>query len=675
MSSKKTLLKEPLSAEMGESVVRYLKELYPDLPNQGYLAGQSVTSALLAIYGVDQEKKGPVNDLDVFVSDSDIFESILATSKMNLAHKNPLDKMLDEISDPDGPKETGQVEVRDAYDGPFLTSSRGIVNVEKIGLLNLIQMGKIHSLDSLLKSFDFNLVSVGIDLESNRMEWIPHFESFIENGKAELIRNADLRSLVRALKKADEMPWIDMEIKPIALKIFINDLSNEINDVSAKIHPATKALLDKFDPNHEYPREEDYRFNSNLGMVYPVTLSIGNRKNTFGLPTEQNLSDFINACRYTGDVNVVRELVKDGFPVDMPLSSTAQNEYVDRGIDFAMRYDQSDLFDFFKKSGQVMYFVRNNHDLHNAAALGAVKIIGRLIEQGTPVDINTNSDHKTPLSLAAKHGEDAACAVLINSGANIDGLTLNEFNKLERECADIPPPLHEAISALKSSTVSLLISSGADVNVKCHFSGNTALHVLAQTNEINDPVESNLITQSLIASKVNLNELNNQGETALYIATATMREYAQKSLLKNGADFRGGANKSPLRHAARRARKLQCLILLAYGCKSNASISNQVGAEISEFLSDRNDRISETRQILDYPQIYAAISLNDGSVLLDILEKKLVRNIDDYPMKELQAWASDSGYEQSVIALRAWAAKEEMKKVMRELNLPGVHHS
>jgi hypothetical protein len=194
-----------LSPLMGEVIIDHLSAL-GTLPQEGFLAGQAVSSALFDLFVPDSEGLSVYNDLDVFYQATPDDEKIVERGR----------RTLDTVRYHD-------VEVHEHYGHMNLRVSRAydIIRSYRDGLVNLVaydnlsygmsssaQFGPQYSqLFSLLQGFDLNCTQVGISLETKRMEWTPAFEEFVRTRQL-LIANIQTphHTAMRWFKKRLDLP-------------------------------------------------------------------------------------------------------------------------------------------------------------------------------------------------------------------------------------------------------------------------------------------------------------------------------------------------------------------------------------------------------------------------------------------------------------------------------------
>lgn len=111
--------------------------------------------------------------------------------------------------------------------------------------------------------------------------------------------------------------------------------------------------------------------------------------------------------------------------------------------------------------------------LHEAAAVGDLETVRRLIlERGRLIDAHAG-DGFTPLALAAFFGHPEVAAYLVSQGANVSLAAANPMKVT---------PLHAAVAAGHVKIVETLVENGADVNAR-QQQGWTPLHGAAQRGD------------------------------------------------------------------------------------------------------------------------------------------------------------------------------------------------
>lgn len=579
------LLNRPLSADMGRAVIEHLTAFGP-LPKSGYLAGQAVASALFALYGVDESVKGPVNDLDIFYTDNH------PDAELNANFEHGTDKEVFQITI----NSYGRNQLIDK-------SGRAIEMVYRKGDMNYIKMhGKTEMID-VIKTFDFNVVSVGVDLAKKDLQWTPSFETFILDRKAKAASARSFRSYARALKKRAEMPWIDWDMNAIAACTFEADLTTARYGVKPIVHATIQAILDKYDPQGHYPRPDAYDYNKSLNGVYPTILSLPGTVNPLGLPSLEKVIAFAGACRQ-GRTSDIDKMLKAGFPASLPLNES--NEMLCRGIDIAQKNGHFEAFNHLCHHGRpsaAMLEVENmlvdmgakksasvyssNGPLHEAALKGDVEFI-----RGVDLSVNNidarAKDGRTPLALAAMFSNAETCHALIDRGASVKGCAIKDNDGGEARVSHTP--FLDAIEKGIPECAKALIDRGADPHEVIH-DGSGAFHVLLDQQRRNLTPNSaglsviNDMVGLLLDAGVDINRVNGNGNTPLIECSKKMAFKVIWPLIMNGADMRNGPEGDPLDVAIKLERTGVCRHLIAAGVVPNEHQKSVANKEMLETLS------------------------------------------------------------------------------------------
>jgi ankyrin repeat protein len=183
------------------------------------------------------------------------------------------------------------------------------------------------------------------------------------------------------------------------------------------------------------------------------------------------------------------------------------------------------------------------------------KVAELLLSNGAEV----NDDPKRAtilLTFAAEYGlKNLAEKVLARGKADINAVTdYAEDN-----------PLLAAISSGQTDIAEMLIAAGANVDIRRHHSGDTALHIAARKSD-------EKVVRLLLAKGVAIDTQNAAGETPLHVAVVaggmSMVEFlASQGARVNTADVKGN---TPLHHAARESRDMTEL-LISKGAVVNAT--------------------------------------------------------------------------------------------------------
>lgn len=199
------LLTTELHPDMGAKVISHLKKL-EKLPTSGFIAGQSVLSALLALYG--KGHVGPINDIDIYTNDRK------ARPRVKNMSFNPDQLQIGFVKPSEEDLRSRHYDgVTKFFNVKKITLFR-ISDVSYKGLLNIIKIKNYNeSFDvtphQILESFDLNLVKVGVSLADRKLYWTLDFDFFVRTGQMEVTTpNSVFHTVCRATKKMAEMPWL-----------------------------------------------------------------------------------------------------------------------------------------------------------------------------------------------------------------------------------------------------------------------------------------------------------------------------------------------------------------------------------------------------------------------------------------------------------------------------------
>ncbi len=188
-----------LHPELGEAVLDRLSQLAP-LPTHGLLAGQAVSSAILDLHGC--QGGGVYNDLDVFI---EIRHDTMARFKNRELTTATMTRPYD-IS-------------RGEYSEMDVISKYRIAGTTRHGMINKVMIAGVGRFGcitphSVLTTFDFNCVQVGVHLPTRKLCWTPHFERFLRTRQLEFASvHTPWHSALRLVKKLSELKgvWCDFE--------------------------------------------------------------------------------------------------------------------------------------------------------------------------------------------------------------------------------------------------------------------------------------------------------------------------------------------------------------------------------------------------------------------------------------------------------------------------------
>jgi len=192
-------VKAELQQGMGTQIVEKLRG-FGDLPDEGIVAGQAVSSAIFDLFSPDSEGMVVYNDVDIFrvadAKDIDIAEEKLRTLD-TVKYHNFL--------------------VKNEYLSLKLypESHYKIVNSHRQGLINtiaftdLVTYSNISTSRAIIQGFDLNITQVGVDLATKELTWTPEFERFFYTRQLEISNlQTPNHTAMRWFKKREELPGV-----------------------------------------------------------------------------------------------------------------------------------------------------------------------------------------------------------------------------------------------------------------------------------------------------------------------------------------------------------------------------------------------------------------------------------------------------------------------------------
>ncbi|XP_059146009.1 putative ankyrin repeat protein RF_0381 [Physella acuta] len=196
------------------------------------------------------------------------------------------------------------------------------------------------------------------------------------------------------------------------------------------------------------------------------------------------------------------------------------------------------LMEHFKSDFSFWIDSAGNELINKAAELGHKDLIKLLLEQG--VDVNASYNDKTPLVSAT---DPEVLEFLINLGANVNKQIKSYFDT----CTALICILRKELFVPRQHAlgrVQTLLRHGANVQ-SCDTNGDFPL-LLAVKNY--DSLE---ITEALLQAGANVNQLNNDGVSALHVAAQSRSLSKVKLLLAQGSDvnIKTTTEQTPLQYA------------------------------------------------------------------------------------------------------------------------------
>jgi len=203
-------------------------------------------------------------------------------------------------------------------------------------------------------------------------------------------------------------------------------------------------------------------------------------------------------------------------------------------------------------------------------------VINLLLSQGA--DLNAYDEQgETPLHLAARLGNADTVALLLGLGADVNSVTA-AAHEGESPHEGRTPLLLVARHSKNPKLLHFLLSKGANPNAKDKMPGYTALHYIAATPCLDDPIKNKMLVESakvLLAhgANPNLTVTLKQNQTALHLAAANNHVDIAEALLAKGADVNAKTEKgaTPMSIAARQGAMDMVSCLLKYGVDMVAS--------------------------------------------------------------------------------------------------------
>lgn len=197
-----------LDAAMGVQVMRFLSD-YATLPASGIVAGQSVASAIDAIFG---SHAPVVNDVDVFRKvktkksiGSEMVNSTAKRQQVVVHNVNAAEQNYSHYGEGHYEGMQQMLSMIDTY---------AIQSVSRDGMLNFVNCTTAsgdHDLTAakVLSGFDLNCVRVAVDLQTQRLIWDSSFERFVATRQLEIaMLHTPYHTMVRFLRKLETLPGV-----------------------------------------------------------------------------------------------------------------------------------------------------------------------------------------------------------------------------------------------------------------------------------------------------------------------------------------------------------------------------------------------------------------------------------------------------------------------------------
>ncbi|MGL9778991.1 MAG: ankyrin repeat domain-containing protein [Wolbachia sp.] len=238
----------------------------------------------------------------------------------------------------------------------------------------------------------------------------------------------------------------------------------------------------------------------------------------------------IHVAAMEGCTNIVELFLSRGVDVDDPDTEGRTSLY------YAAWKGELDTVEFLVDKGANVHAKKNGgvKPIH-AATDGHQEIIGFLLSKGASID-DTNEDGWAPLHYAANDGWLEVVEFLISKGADVHA-----------QVNDGDQALHIAAQGGHLEVVKFLVGKGANVQAKTN-GGNNVVHIAAEHGH-KDIVEFFLDGEYCYAhvnafdfpelsqyQRININDANNDGCTALHRASYFGKLEVVRSLINRGAD-------------------------------------------------------------------------------------------------------------------------------------------
>lgn len=259
--------------------------------------------------------------------------------------------------------------------------------------------------------------------------------------------------------------------------------------------------------------------------------------------------------------------------------------------------------------------------LQQAAALGSIADVERLISSGAKPDVQTRRD-RSALHYASENRHGGIAALLMWSGAQVD-----LPNKWGRTA------LHYAASKHRVDCLRILINSGADPNKQDVDSQTPLYHAVAASERPH--VENNVrdTVLFLISGGASTDLPDKSGITPLHIAAELGNAQICIHLIKEGraevnAKDQHGA--TPLHYAAYQGHWHIAEVLLSFG--ACAAVQDNAGVSAKSHVKKRGYKGGDLTEVVDFSSCLIKLNETEGVGLVKPISEveKIEKDIDRY---------------------------------------------
>jgi hypothetical protein len=208
--------------KLAENSLTLIKELCPDFPKSGIIAGGSLANL---IWEQVSGNTAIINDVDVFIFNRKL--DITDAGDLN-TNTNDGKKMFYRSQE--------KIYWRDytgLCEGSKTKSFYVIEGTENIGLVNYINYSSTSEDPYLIvDSFDINCTQIGYDIKNDKFLWTEEFEEFLKTGQIKLTNlGSPAHSAIRILKKRDDL---NANLSELELKLCAYVIARGMNGITRR---------------------------------------------------------------------------------------------------------------------------------------------------------------------------------------------------------------------------------------------------------------------------------------------------------------------------------------------------------------------------------------------------------------------------------------------------------